>query len=188
MVGEILNKIFPLMIMVTITNFEVSRILIDGGESYWDIIYVELLEKIGLKGKSYGYTSDPTYMFLWQNDSPLGYIKMMVTLIKKGHTRTCDLQYLINPFISFYNYILGMPITSMMDAMASFLYLKFMYHNVQDELVTIYTNLSRAQRSHKASLTKKFEEMSIKPLKERILEPKRYDANDFDLTNAGDDF
>lgn len=47
-VGNIPNEIFSLVIMETMDNFDVSRILIDEGSSC-DIIYVELFKKLGLK-------------------------------------------------------------------------------------------------------------------------------------------
>lgn len=47
-VSRIPNEYFPLVIIATIANFYMSRILINK-ESSWDIMYVELFEKIGLK-------------------------------------------------------------------------------------------------------------------------------------------
>lgn len=42
-----MNKIFPLVITTTIKHFDVSEILIDGGNSF-NIIYSMLFEKAGL--------------------------------------------------------------------------------------------------------------------------------------------
>lgn len=49
-IGEIPNNFFSLIITTTITNFNESGILIHG-KSSCDIMYTELLKKIGLKIK-----------------------------------------------------------------------------------------------------------------------------------------
>lgn len=46
-VGKVLNENFSLVTIVTISYFDVSRVLIDGGSSC-DIMYADLFEKIGL--------------------------------------------------------------------------------------------------------------------------------------------
>ncbi|MCH80784.1 hypothetical protein A2U01_0001558 [Trifolium medium] len=50
-VGESPNEIVPLIIVTTIANHDISKILKDGGSSR-DIMYGELFEKLGLKRDS----------------------------------------------------------------------------------------------------------------------------------------
>lgn len=54
--GETPNKIFLLVITTMISNFDVSIILIYGGNSH-DIMYSNIFEKMGLKKKNMAYES-----------------------------------------------------------------------------------------------------------------------------------
>lgn len=94
----------------------------------------------------------------------------------------------------------------MMDAMASMVHLKLKYHNVYDELTTIYVDLLEAWKIHKdlhhiqkgkdkekameinmVFLTRKLNEMMIKLSKESIRDPIGYYANNYDLIDVWDD-
>lgn len=46
--GGIPNEIFTMILTATIANFNVVRILVDCGSTYY-IMYVELFEKLGMK-------------------------------------------------------------------------------------------------------------------------------------------
>lgn len=90
-VGRIPNEKFPLVIIETISNFNMTRILNEGGNSC-DIMYSKLFEKPGLKREklwpyegSYLQAFNNTVTCLW------GYAKLMVTLGEGIDTITIDI-------------------------------------------------------------------------------------------------
>lgn len=74
--------IFSLVITITVGHFDVSRILNDGGSSC-NIIYSKLLEKIGLKIENvWSYMRLYLQAFNDMMTHPLGYIELMLTLVR----------------------------------------------------------------------------------------------------------
>lgn len=88
--GGIPNYFFPLVITATISDFDVSQILIDGGNSC-DIIYSELFEKIGLN-KENSRTNEGSDLKAFNNITthPWGYIELMIIVGKGKDVRTID--------------------------------------------------------------------------------------------------
>lgn len=82
------NENFPLVITTTIANFDVSKILVNGGSSC-GIMYSDLFENIGLKrGKLYPYEGSGLQAFNYTITLP--YIKLMVTLGERRDTYNID--------------------------------------------------------------------------------------------------
>lgn len=68
-VTGISNEIFLLVIITNIANFDVSRVLIEGGSSC-DIMYVDLFEKIGSKKENL-FSHEGSYLKKWNSDLSL---------------------------------------------------------------------------------------------------------------------
>lgn len=67
----------------------------------------------------------------------------MITLEEGRDTMKVNLQVLVVPYKSIYNYILDIPFSSTLDAMASPFHLKLKYHNDHDEPMKICSDISR---------------------------------------------
>lgn len=72
---------------------------------------------------------------------PLGYIEVTITLGEGHNIITIDSPFLTIPCKSVYKYILGRSFVATLNAIASSVHLKLKYHNVQQVLVTICTDL-----------------------------------------------
>lgn len=74
------NETFSLVITSTVVNFNVSRVLNDGGGSY-NIMYLDLFKRLWLKKRNCEPMKDPTYKPCDDTVThPWGYVKPMVTL------------------------------------------------------------------------------------------------------------
>ena len=132
-----------------IANFEVSRVLIDG-DSSCDIVYSDLFEKIKLKKeKLWPYEWLNLQVFNGMVTRLWGYIGLMVILGEEGDTIVIDYQFLVVSSKSVYNGVLGWSFASLLDVIASPVYLKLKYHIVPNMLMIIRTNLSGAKRIYK---------------------------------------
>lgn len=144
------NKIFSLVMITTIVNFDVSRVLINGGSSC-NIMYSNLFDKMGLeKEKLWPYEGSILQDFNNTTTRLLGYVKLMVTLGEGQDTITIYSQFMLVPCKSVYNYILGRSFTTTLDALASLVHLKPKYHNINDELTMISANLYGEKKIYKA--------------------------------------
>lgn len=135
------NEIFPLVIMTTMENFDVSRIIIDGGSSC-DIIYIELFDKLGLKkDKLSPYMDIDIQAFNGHVARPWDFIKIMVNLNKGKDIEMMDISFMAVSCKSVNNCILGRSFSTTLDVISSTVYLKVRYCNVHDEPMTIYANM-----------------------------------------------
>lgn len=64
-------------------------------------------------------------------------------------TWVIDPQFLLVPFRSIYNYILGRPFIATLDIVASLIHVKLKYQNFHNDLVTISVDLLGAKRIYK---------------------------------------
>lgn len=93
--------------MASISNFDVSRILIKDNSSR-DILYSDLFNKMILKKEKLGsYKGFDLHAFNDIVTRPYRCMKLMVTLDEGRDTRTIDSELLVIPCKSFYNCILG---------------------------------------------------------------------------------
>lgn len=73
----------------------------------------------------------------------------MVTVGEREDTRTNYFHFLVVPYRSIYNFLIGMPFIVILDAVASLVQVNLKYHNVHDEMVMINVELSRAEMINK---------------------------------------
>lgn len=143
------KDILSLVIMATIDNFDVSKILIDDGISR-DIIYAKMFEKLGLKReKLMAIWGTCSTRFQWYCDPPLGVYQVDGYLGIRERNQTIDLQFLVVSYKGVYNCILGGTFSITLDTEASPFHIKLKYHNIHDDPVTIYTTLSEVKRIQK---------------------------------------
>lgn len=141
--GGIPNGIFPLGIKSTISNFDVFWVIINGRRSY-DIVYSDLFENLGLeREKLWPYEGSGLQYFNVIVTFPYGYFKLMVIMEDGKDTRMFESYFLMVPYKSVYNCILGIPLTAALDAIAFLIHLKLQYLNVHNELVIIRDKLSK---------------------------------------------
>lgn len=144
------NELFPMVIMENMANFDVSRILIDEGNSY-DIMYAKHFEKLGLKREVLSsYVASNLQDFNKMTTRPWGYKCLMVTLEEGRDTRTTILKFLVISCKSVYKCILIRPFTMKLNIVASLVHLKTKYHNFYAGFVTICVDIYGARRIHKA--------------------------------------
>lgn len=89
-VGGIPNEIFPLLITTIVEQFDISQILIDGGNSC-DITYSRLFEKMGLEP----YEGSYLQTFNGMTTHPWGYVKLMASVGERKDIHKVNLQFLI---------------------------------------------------------------------------------------------
>jgi hypothetical protein len=147
------NEMFPLIIMATLDNFDVSRILVDEGSSC-DIMYQDLFEKMGLKKESLApYEGSDLQGFNGAITTPWGLLTLPITFRdpKTDESEiTIRVQFLVVPCKSVYNCILGRTTLAALGAVPSTVHLKMKYHGKNDQVVTIWADLVGAKRCHKA--------------------------------------
>lgn len=145
-VGNIPNEIFPLVIIATVRNFDVSNILIDGGNSY-NIIYSELLERIRVDRNGLLPYEDPDLQaFSETTTCPWGYIELMIYAGDGRDIRIVSIRFLVILCRSVYNCILGQPFAAILIVVALSVYLKMKFHNLHGESDTISVNLEGVKR------------------------------------------
>ncbi|MCI17421.1 hypothetical protein A2U01_0038568, partial [Trifolium medium] len=121
---------FPLIVLATIANHDVSRMLIDEGSSH-EIMYEELFLKLNLKEHLMQYTGEPLMTLDDSPTQPLG-IVILSTTFQDGKTRasrrTIQVKFLVVSCTSVYNYILGRLTLASLGAVPSPENLKMKYH------------------------------------------------------------
>lgn len=135
-----------MVIYTTITRFDISHILIDGGSSC-DIMYLELFEKMGLKKKNlWSYEGFDLQVFSNTMTRLWGYIKLMIYIGNKKNNKTVDLQFVVVPYKSIYNCILGSPFGETLDGVTCSIHLKLKFYNLYNEPITVNVDLVRSKR------------------------------------------
>lgn len=110
---------------------------------------------------------------------PRGYMEPVISVGKEKEIREVNSQFLVVPCMSVYNCILGRPIASTLDIVASLVHLKLEYHNLQGESTAISADVEEGKIIYKSfqkyhgedidmemnvtSLTRKLNRMDIHP-------------------------
>lgn len=110
---------------------------------------------------------------------PRGYMEPVISVGKEKEIWEVNSQFLVVPCMSVYNCILGWPIASTLDVVASLVHLNLEYYNLQGESTAISADVEEGKRIYKAfqkyhgegiamemnvtSLTRKLNRMGIHP-------------------------
>ncbi|MCH99833.1 hypothetical protein A2U01_0020848, partial [Trifolium medium] len=120
--GGVPNEIFPLIVIATMAHHDVSRILIDQGSSC-DVMYQKLFQKLGLRRECLcPYEGTDLHGFNGSTIHPWGLINLHVTFENKeirNSKKTVEVQFLVVPCDSVYNFILGRPTLAALGAVPS---------------------------------------------------------------------
>ena len=108
----------PLVLTMTVANFQVRRILVDSGSSA-DILFVEAYDKLSLGRERLQHIRSPLIGFSGEKVYPLGSITLPVTAGAVPQSSTVMVNFLIIDCPSAYNIILGRPALNTLRAVPS---------------------------------------------------------------------
>jgi hypothetical protein len=124
------NEDLPLIIIATIANADISRILIDQGSSS-DIMYSELFTRLRIKeGWLQPYHGGPLAAFNGSITQPIGSIILPIMFKKEGdlaYARTIQIRFPVLPCESNYNCILRRTTLKLLGEVSSTIHLKLRY-------------------------------------------------------------
>ena len=98
----------PLVLTITVANFQVRRILVDSG-SFADILFAEVYDKLNLGRERLQLIRSPLIGFSREKVYPLGSITLPVTTGAAPQSSTVMVNFLVIDCPSAYNIILGRP-------------------------------------------------------------------------------
>lgn len=77
-------------------------------------------------------------------------MELLVSMGEGKNIRSIRIEFLVIPCKHIYNFILGRPFTTTLDAIASPVPLKLKYHNLNGELDVLHADLEVAKKIHNA--------------------------------------
>lgn len=132
----------PLIVNSVLDNHPVLGILIDDRSPYNLIIYLRIFKRLGMRKKN--LKSCEGRNLLEVNNSSTyrcGTRDLLVSFGEGKNKRSVKVYFLIIPFENIYNDIQGRSFLAVLDAVASTVHLKMIYHNSLGDSIVIVAGL-----------------------------------------------
>lgn len=112
-------------------------------------MFINLLKKLRIAEEDLTtYRGMNLSRFNGSRTRPLGYIELMVTCRDESLSRMVKTRFLVLPYKSPYQCIIGRLTLGRLGAVASNVHLKMKFYSLKDEVITILANLESSQRCH----------------------------------------